>query len=440
MNQRERRVKLERLAKLKDIHVRVMYYRCMDKSVSEIKNILELAHEQKTNEKTVWNRFTKIFEILDIKGDDKEADLVREYSPVFLEFVKSEDDWQRWGLIRAEMLRQAEELSSRSDPESSTKSTLSPESESPKSEAQGVRNEPKLTSTHPRSSPAPALQQTDGTQLEGRVRNCPPWPIIAIPLLILCVLAVFASIVGAGLIRSFVATAINRTQPAQPAIQVSASASPTIEPVAVATQVIPPSLPTLTLEPSATFTLEPTPTTTVTPYPAGYEFFDDFEDGLDPAWVEVLGQHIISNGRLTASETTVLSIGDVSWRNYQIEFDMEIPKFPCDVIRNESNSIGVRAADRNNMLLFRYTYCSTQWEYLVNGDQNTVPGTNTRWLKQEIHITIRVEGSRIEAYDGSNLLSSLVDENYQTGNIYLKILHDTNDPTFYDNFKITLLN
>ena len=93
MDLRERRERLEKLADLEDIHVRAMYHRCLGKTVSEITNILEL-----TNEGTVWDRFTKIFRKLEIAG---EQELVSKYCPIFLEFIKSEDDLDHWGDIRA---------------------------------------------------------------------------------------------------------------------------------------------------------------------------------------------------------------------------------------------------------------------------------------------------------------------------------------------------
>src|SRR5687768_10912746 len=102
MDLRERREKLEKLAKLTGPQVQVMYYRCLDKNVADITDILE-----KDNEGTIWSRFTKIFRNLEITGEDA---LVREYCPIFQEFIKSEDDWKDWGNIRSKILREAWDL------------------------------------------------------------------------------------------------------------------------------------------------------------------------------------------------------------------------------------------------------------------------------------------------------------------------------------------
>jgi hypothetical protein len=107
MNPKERREKLEKLAELNDIHVEVMYYRFHDKSVAQIAEILNL------DDSTVWSRFTTIFKKLGIGGSNskKEAELVKEYSPIFLEFVKSEKDLKNWGPIRAKLQDEADQLS-----------------------------------------------------------------------------------------------------------------------------------------------------------------------------------------------------------------------------------------------------------------------------------------------------------------------------------------
>jgi len=111
MNSRERREKLKKLAELKDIHVEVLFYRFLGKPVAEIPEMLGKLHPNREYDtSTVWNRFTTIFKTLGITGDDKQAKLallIKEYSPIFLEFVKSEEDLERWGFIRAEMLTEA---------------------------------------------------------------------------------------------------------------------------------------------------------------------------------------------------------------------------------------------------------------------------------------------------------------------------------------------
>ena len=152
MAPRERRGKLERLAKLTGAQVEVMYYRCLDKDVSEITDILK-----KDNEGTIWSRFTRIFRILEITGEEE---LVTEYSPIFLEFIKSEEDLNNWGLIRAEMLRQASALPSQSEPESSAESPAVPEAISPESKAEATQNESEPSATTPQSATEPQVQSS----------------------------------------------------------------------------------------------------------------------------------------------------------------------------------------------------------------------------------------------------------------------------------------
>jgi hypothetical protein len=110
MNSREKREKLKKLAKLKDIHAEAMYYRCLDKSVAEIARILGNTYGREYEDSTISSRFTTIYQVLKIEEDKKEDQLVQEYSQIFLEYVKSEEDLKKWGHIRKEMLDRADEL------------------------------------------------------------------------------------------------------------------------------------------------------------------------------------------------------------------------------------------------------------------------------------------------------------------------------------------
>lgn len=211
------------------------------------------------------------------------------------------------------------------------------------------------------------------------------------------------------------------------------------------TQILPEaSQPPNEAQASATFSLEPTTISTDTPIPTHIPtpsptlnpniFFDDFEDGLDPAWVVVMGKPSIANGKLSAVETTVLSIGDSSWRDYEIEFDIKIPGTRCS-LSSSSEFLGVRATDLDNMLLYLFAWCDAEWKYLANGEQVAIPNTHTTGLK-EVHVVVRVEGNKITVHRQSELITSFIDEDYQSGYVYLRIKPDS----LYDNFKITLLN
>ena len=433
MNQRERRVKLEKIASLDDIHIQVMYYRCIGKKVPQITDILKL-----DNEGTIWTRFTKIFEKLEIKGADE---LAIEYCPIFQEFIKSEDDWKNWGNIRSEILRQAWALPSQSEPGGLAESELT------KTEGEATPNEPKPPPPTPPSPQPTGSQESAGGIGEARIGRPLPWPMVAIPLLILCLLCIAGVLIGVPIIRNMFggeATTAQTTQTA--ALQVPTSIAsivqntPTTEPLVptVTFTTVPTDTPLPTFTPTITLTHTPTltPTNTSTPYPAGFTFLDDFEDGLDPAWKVVFGKYVIANGQLASSEPTMLSLGDSSWKNYEIEFDIfKVPFFVCGADQN-ANALGVRARDIDNMILYVYGRCETEWKYIIDGNWTPIPETHSGQLNNPTHYIITVEGNKITMHNRSELISSFIDNDFPSGYIYLKIVKDT----IYDNFQITFLN
>src|SRR5688572_22401861 len=175
MDLRERREKLEKLATLTSAQVQVMYYRCLDKTVSDITNILNLE-----NEGTVWARFTQIFKKLGVSAQEE---LVLQYSPIFLKYVKSEEDWKNWGHIRAAILDEAHTLSSQTT--AAVESSFPSEADSSRTE--GVSEQTDANTESSSLSSQTSRSQQNDTEKTGQV---PPgrriaWPLIAIPLVIL---------------------------------------------------------------------------------------------------------------------------------------------------------------------------------------------------------------------------------------------------------------
>src|SRR5688572_6758847 len=257
MDLRERREKLEKLATLTSAQVQVMYYRCMDKTVSDITDDLELE-----NEGTVWARFTQIFKKLGVSGQEE---LVLQYSPIFLKYIKSEEDWKNWGHIRAAILDEAHTLSSQAVDavESSLPSEIEPsrpEDESAEAETNSAPSN--LSSQTPRS-------QQNETEKTGQVppgRRI-PWPLIAIPLVILGLLCIAGLIFGGSILGNF----LNRTPVPPAASETSVPPSEnTSNPQPTLTSLVQLTdtaiiLPTETLAPTSTLTPTVTLTYTVLP-------------------------------------------------------------------------------------------------------------------------------------------------------------------------------
>jgi hypothetical protein len=85
--------------------------------------------------------------------------------------------------------------------------------------------------------------------------------------------------------------------------------------------------------------------------------------------------------------------------------------------------------------MYAFGWCEAEWRYLTNGKQTSIPNSHTTGLK-EVHVAIKVEGNRVVVHRQSELITDLINEDFPTGNIYLRLARDT----LIDNFKITLLN
>ena len=167
-------------------------------------------------------------------------------------------------------------------------------------------------------------------------------------------------------------------------------------------------------------------------------FADDFENGLDPVWSIIYGDPLVANGQLTSNVGAGIAAGDSSWRNYQIDFDVDTTQIGCAFV-DTSNSVGVRVTDFDHAYWFVFTDCNAAWSVFAGGVKQGVvslfPNTKVNTSKGTKHITIKVEGTKMSGYENGSFLSSITDSKFQTGSIFLQI----EAQTLYDNFKVTLL-
>jgi len=172
-----------------------------------------------------------------------------------------------------------------------------------------------------------------------------------------------------------------------------------------------------------------------TPVPS---FSDSFDEGLAPVWSVIYGHPVITNGQLTSNIGTGLAAGDASWENYQVDFDVDTSQVDCPFV-DSSNSLGARVKDFDHAYWFVFTSCETAWSSFAGGVSqgapNLFPDTNVKTAQGTKHITIKVDETKMSAYENGSLLSTLVDSTLRTGGIFLQI----EVGTLYDNFKVTLL-
>jgi hypothetical protein len=172
-----------------------------------------------------------------------------------------------------------------------------------------------------------------------------------------------------------------------------------------------------------------------TPVPG---FTDNFDDGLDPVWNVIYGQPVLTNGQLTSKIDTGIAAGDASWENYQIDVDVDTSQTDCPFV-DSSNSVGVRVSDFDHAYWFVFTGCEAAWSSFAGGVNegapNLFPDTTVNTSKGKKHITIKVDETKMSAYENGSQLSSIIDSKFHTGGIFLQV----EAQTLFDNFKVTLL-
>jgi len=171
-----------------------------------------------------------------------------------------------------------------------------------------------------------------------------------------------------------------------------------------------------------------------TPTPS---FVDDFEDGLDSVWTVHYGDPFTSQGKLTSSVGAGLAVGDSSWENYQVDFDVDTTQVRCS-FADTSNSVGVRVADFDHAYWFVFNDCNAGWSLFAGGvSQGSLalfPDTTVDLVRGVKHITIKVDETQMSAYQNGTLLSSITDSRFRTGGIFLQV----EAQTLFDNFRVTL--
>jgi hypothetical protein len=172
-----------------------------------------------------------------------------------------------------------------------------------------------------------------------------------------------------------------------------------------------------------------------TPTPS---FFDDFDDGIDPVWAVHYGDPFTVDGQLTSSVGAGLAAGDTTWKNYEIEFDVDVREADCG-FTDSSNSVGLRVTNFDRAYWFVFTSCESAWSFypgaVFQGAENLFAETRHEVAAGPKHIRINVEGTTMSAYENGALVSSIEDTSYQAGGMFLQV----DAQALYDNFRVTLM-
>ena len=163
-------------------------------------------------------------------------------------------------------------------------------------------------------------------------------------------------------------------------------------------------------------------------------FADDFDNGLGSEWTVHYGDPFIVEGRLTSKVGAGIAAGEASWENYQIELDVDTSRVDCSFV-DTSNSVGVRVMDFDHAYWFVFTNCNSAWSLFVGGFPDLLPDTAVNTSNDVKHFTIKVDETKMSAYENGSLISSITDARTRTGGIFLQI----EAQTYYDNFEVILL-
>jgi len=139
-------------------------------------------------------------------------------------------------------------------------------------------------------------------------------------------------------------------------------------------------------------------------------FFDDFEDGPDPAWAPSSGTWIVTKeGRYTVQEKewkehtyTYVKKGRL-WRNYAVEVDIYGANMKRETMMgtyHQGSGIIVRARDDlNKILLLNVSDEYLCWRVIKDGEHiKSCVNKVTPGLPAKAHIRVKVVGNIFEAY------------------------------------------
>ena len=179
------------------------------------------------------------------------------------------------------------------------------------------------------------------------------------------------------------------------------------------------------------------------PTPGEVLFFDDFEDGIDPAWQKTAGWEV-DNGVLV-HESRGGAIGarlylqmGTGWTNYIVEVDVEP--------RGEIVGLMLRCQEdlRSYVQFWGYSAWLRCKSY-VDGEGGGLPDSRAiapGFLEGEQHVRIVVSASTYNVYINDLLRLTFTDETHASGmpGLYSSGYSNGDDEARFDNFRVTALH
>ena len=177
-------------------------------------------------------------------------------------------------------------------------------------------------------------------------------------------------------------------------------------------------------------------------YPEGALFFDDFEDGADPAWIFPSGNWEVQAGQLhladlyDSDQTYGYVTTGYGWTDYVVEADIAY-EYPYS---GRLQGLVVRARDDVNKVVLWGDATRLYFDVYVNGERILYRAAEVEagW-PNTCRVSVRVEGDSYKVYIDDTLQTELTDSTFLSGTAGVALFgaYGKNHEGFrFDNFTV----
>ncbi len=178
------------------------------------------------------------------------------------------------------------------------------------------------------------------------------------------------------------------------------------------------------------------------PQPGTTLFFDDFEDGANPAWDFASGNWEVTNGHLCQTDfdtnpTCAYVSGGQTWANYKVDVDVHSQwgggGWP-------EQGLIVRATDDlNKVILWGSSHDKIWFSVIKNGKEIASGGTVEPAWPTDCHLTLEVRGDTYKLYVNGILRTKFIDSTHLVGTAGVATEQTAWCDLTFDNFRVTAL-
>lgn len=176
------------------------------------------------------------------------------------------------------------------------------------------------------------------------------------------------------------------------------------------------------------------------PTPGATLFFDDFEDGADPAWRFVSGNWEVVDGALRQTEFHFAPVfgyiaGGEAWTDYKVDVDVHSEWGGGGW---KKQGLVVRSTDDLNKVILWGETTKIRFSVIKDGQEIASGGTVEPEWPTDCHLTLEVQGNSYKLYVNGILRSEFIDSTHPSGTVGVAMEEAQPNLTF-DNFRVTAL-